>query len=259
MRYWPDIDNPKTFNEKIAHRKLKERNSRYRVLADKWAVRDYVRVKIGDSYLNNVYAVISSISELDFESLPERFIAKPTNQSGKICFVDNKTKLSKGRFLRMVEHWLHSRYEYGIVHGEYWYADIPPKVMFEEWLSDGRYDVPPDFKFLVFHGKVYAIQTSFRFPYHRLNMYTREWQQIPVKRGKFPNENIDPKEIRPGKLEEMISIAEILGSEFDFVRVDLYYLFNSNRIVFGEMTFAPGSGYTSFIPNYYDSKFGKLW
>lgn len=259
LGYWPNIDNPKTFTEKMAYRKLKQRDNRFGVLSDKWTVREYVRSKIGDNYLSKVYAIICSISELDLESLPERFVAKPTNQSGKVFFVGRKTDLDKERFVRVLDNWLHSKFKYGINNGEYWYAEIPPRVMFEEWLSDGRYNVPLDFKFYVFHGKVHAIQVSFRFPHHRINYYTPEWQQIPMRKGKYPNEPIDSEDIRPAKLEEMISVAEILGNDFDFVRVDLYHLFDSHRIVFGEMTFAPGSGYGRFVPDYYDLKFGRLW
>jgi hypothetical protein len=206
-----------------------------------------------------VYALISSISELDLASLPDRFIAKPTNQSGKVFFVSKKADLDKEYFVRVLDNWLHSKYEYGITNGEYWYAEMPPRVMFEEWLSDGRHNVPLDYKFYVFHGKVHTIQVSFRFPHHRMNFYTPEWQQIPMRDGEYPNEPIDSEDVRPAKLEEMISVAEIFGKDFDFVRVDLYHLFSSHRIVFGELTFAPGSGYIPFVPDYYDLKLGRLW
>lgn len=259
LGYWPNIDNPRTFNEKVAHRKLRERDDRFRILADKWEVRNYVRSKIGDNNLSKVYAVISSISELDFRDLPERFVAKPTNQSGKVYFVKSKSSLNKDEFFSTIKKWLRSKFDYGIFHGEYWYKDIPSRVMFEEYLSDGKHDIPPDFKIYVFHGRAHVIQVSFRFPQHRMNFYTREWQQIPLRKGDRPNEPINPGHIKPDKLEEMIAIAETLGSDFDFIRVDLYYLSNSRRIVFGELTPAPGSGYSRFTPRHYDFEFGKLW
>jgi hypothetical protein len=260
LKYWPNIDNPKTFNEKLAYLKLNVHDGRFPVLADKWAVREYVRKKIGEKYLSKVYDVISNISELNFESLPECFVAKPTNRSGEAYFVKNKAKLNKKHFIRTLNNWLNSKYESGIIHGEWWYANIPPKVMFEEWLTDDQYRIPLDFKFYVFNGRVQAIQVDFdRFTHHKINFYTREWKQLPFRKGNRPNKAIDPEKIRPAKLEEMIALAEMLADNFDFVRVDLYYLFNTHRIVFGEMTFTPGSGYSPFTPMYYDWKFGKLW
>lgn len=260
LGYWPNIKNPKTFNEKIAYRKLKQYDDRYQILSDKWAVREYVRSKVGNNYLSKAYGVISSLFELNLECLPDRFIAKPTHKSGDIYFVGSKSTLDTKNFIKVLSRWLNSKYDFGVEHGEYWYAKIQPRVMFEEWLSDGKYKIPLDFKFFVFHGKVHAVQVDFdRFTCHAINFYTREWRQIPMRKGNRPNKIINPEEIRPAKLEEMITLAETLGSDFDFVRVDLYYLFNSQRIVFGEMTFAPGSGYSPFNPSCYDLKFGELW
>jgi hypothetical protein len=260
LGYWPNIDNPKTFNEKIAYRKLRQRDNRYRVLADKWTVRDYVKSKIGGDYLRKVFSVICSISELNFERLPERFVAKPAHMSGEVYFVPSKVKVNREQFIRILRNWLNKKYRDGIKQGEYWYEEMSPKVMFEELLLDGKYSIPLDFKFFVFHGKVHAIQVDFdRFINHCINFYTREWRQIPMRKGNYPNKPVNPHDVRPNKLEEMITAAETLGEDFDFVRVDFHYLFNIDRIVFSEMTFAPGSGCSPFTPNYYDLKFGKLW
>lgn len=260
LGYWPNIDNPRTFNEKIAYRKLRQHDDRYKVLADKWKVRDYVENKIGNRYLSKVYAVIRSISELDFESLPERFVAKPAHKSGEVYFVPSKAEVNRKQIIHILSGWLNNKYEDGIKHGEYWYREMLPRVLFEEWLFDGKFKIPLDFKFFVFHGKVHAIQVDFdRFTNHAINFYTREWRQIPIRKGNRPNKPVNPQDIKPPKLEEMIEVAENLGNDFDFVRVDFYYLFSTDRIVFGEMTFAPGSGYSPFIPNSYDLKFGRLW
>jgi hypothetical protein len=56
----------------------------------------------------------------------------------------------------------------------------------------------------------------------------------------------------------MIEIAEALGKDLDFVRVDLYEG-EDERVYFGEMTLAPGSGLTRFDPVDYDRVFGTYW
>ena len=53
-------------------------------------------------------------------------------------------------------------------------------------------------------------------------------------------------------------VAEELGAEFDFIRVDLYNT-TDNEIIFGEMTVAPASGMGRFIPREYDYEFGSHW
>ena len=46
-----DLDNPKTFNEKIQWLKLYDRNPLKTKLADKYEVRDWIKEKIGEEYL----------------------------------------------------------------------------------------------------------------------------------------------------------------------------------------------------------------
>lgn len=54
----------------------------------------------------------------------------------------------------------------------------------------------------------------------------------------------------------MLEIAETLAEDLDYVRVDLYCV-NDSRIVFGELTLAPGR--RPFEPRDYDWKFGAYW
>lgn len=55
----------------------------------------------------------------------------------------------------------------------------------------------------------------------------------------------------------MIELAEKLGAETDFVRVDLYHV--DGRIVFGELTSFPAGGDSPFDPEYFDGEFGAHW
>ena len=48
---WPDLRNPKTFNEKLQWLKLYDHNPLYTTLVDKYAVRRYIADKIGEEYL----------------------------------------------------------------------------------------------------------------------------------------------------------------------------------------------------------------
>jgi hypothetical protein len=61
----------------------------------------------------------------------------------------------------------------------------------------------------------------------------------------------------PGTLAQMIEGAEVLGSGFDFVRIDFYDTGANAR--FGEMTFYPGSGLDRFDPLDLDLMLGRLW
>lgn len=51
MGYKLDLDNPKTFNEKLQWLKLYDRNPLYTTLVDKYEVRKYITETIGEEYL----------------------------------------------------------------------------------------------------------------------------------------------------------------------------------------------------------------
>jgi hypothetical protein len=55
----------------------------------------------------------------------------------------------------------------------------------------------------------------------------------------------------------MVPIAEKLSEDFPFARIDLYNI--QGRIVFGEITFYPGSGFHNFTPDSFDFELGSHW
>jgi hypothetical protein len=116
-------------------------------------------------------------------------------------------------------------------------------------------DVPENYRFFTYHGRVHFIHLDGgRFAGHIKNFYDREWNLLPVKRRSHPTSELVSK---PVNLGEMINLAEKIGAQFDFVRVDLYS--PPQGILFGEVTFYPGAGLDAFIPKDWDNKFGEPW
>jgi hypothetical protein len=62
---------------------------------------------------------------------------------------------------------------------------------------------------------------------------------------------------KPENYEKMISMAKQLAYPFSNARVDLYNV--DGKILFGEVTFAPGSGRGRFSSIVYDRWMGQLW
>jgi hypothetical protein len=127
--------------------------------------------------------------------------------------------------------------------------------MIEEMLlEDGK--IPPDFKFYVFAGTALYIQVidGRHSETPRSRFYDGHWHPQPFTRESFGTTMDLP---RPPNLNEMLSVAEALGAGFEFVRVDLYSV--GQRIVFGELTLAPGAGWIPFRPATYDLVLGRHW
>jgi hypothetical protein len=62
---------------------------------------------------------------------------------------------------------------------------------------------------------------------------------------------------RPGALDEMLRVAEMIGSDFDFVLIDLYVAYDT--IYFGELSPYPTSGMVPYNDNAFDAWLGPFW
>ena len=74
--YKLNLDNPKTFNEKIQWLKFNYHNPLLTKCADKVEVRNYIKEKIGEQYLVPCLGVYNSPDEIDFNKLPNKFVLK---------------------------------------------------------------------------------------------------------------------------------------------------------------------------------------
>lgn len=254
-RYWPDMANPKTFAERVVVRKLFHVPHSVVALADKIAVRDYVAQRAGSQYLTQLYWAGDDVDAIDWDSLPQQFVAKAAHASGSnfIVFVDDKAKANKEAIIKKLRWMLRQRY--GEVTSELFYLSIPPRILIEERLVDKQNNIPQDYKISVFHGVAQFLHVDIdRYGDHRRNFYDRAWRLLPIKLG-FPQGGDLP---RPKQFDGLLALSETLAQGFDFVRIDLYCI-DDKRIVFGEMTFTPSAGRDRYEPYASDVWMGKLW
>jgi hypothetical protein len=251
--YWPHLRRPRSFSEKVAHRKLFDANPLYPTLADKWAVRDYVRARVGEAILNTVYCVVDDPADLPFATLPDKFVLKATHGCGMNIFVTDKSTTNFDTIRQQCSTFLAS--EFGAMSNERHYAAIPRRIIAEKYLSDAAHGVPPDYKLFMFHGVCHAIQVDHdRFTHCTRRFYDPQWRLLPFALHHAPGAIVAP----PANLDAMIAAAERLSQGLGFVRVDLYSL-GGRELVFGEMTLTPRAGWARFSPRDYDFRLGALW
>ncbi len=245
-----DIRNPQTFNEKIQWLKLYDRRPMYSKAADKLAVRKYVDERIGRKYLTHLYGSYQSVRDLSGATLPTTCALKCTHGSGMNVFITEKNQLNRSK-IRKLKRWMAT--DYYRVGREWVYQGIEPRIICEELLVGDDGKAPKDFKLFCFDGKVRFIQVDVdRFGDHRREFFEVDWR-VAGFGLMYPRPNVEIA--RPVHLEEMISVAERLSQGIPFVRVDLY---ETNRVLFGEMTFYPGNGIERFSPDEYDLLLGEL-
>lgn len=245
--------NPVTYNEKVNWEKLNIKDERRTRLADKLLVKDWIREQIGEKYLTKLYGVWDKAEDIDFEALPNAFVLKANNGSGRNIIVKDKSQINQEEVRKQLNLWMKETYGYMTL--ELHYINIVPKIICEEYL-EGVAENVYDYNIYCFHGEpeyIWCIKGSHR-PGCQASFYTREWEMMPFSYG-YPRDNTPAPQ--PQKLEEMLELSRILSKDFEHVRVDWYNL-PDGRVLFGEMTFATWAGLQKWEPEEYDVVFGRM-
>lgn len=251
--YWPNLKNPKSFNEKIQWLKLHHKRPEYTQLVDKVAAKEYVANIIGKQYIIPSFGVWDSVDEIDWAALPNKFVIKASHDSGGVVVCKDKSQLdiekAKAKLKGAGEK------DYTKYNKEYVYHDVPHRFIAEELLENGNDNDVPDYKIFCFNGvpRFLFVATGRQINDTRFDFYDTEFNHLPVLNG-HPNADIWPK--KPKNFNEMLEVSAKLSQGIPEVRVDLYNI--DGKIYFGELTFFHWSGMTPFEPREWDYKFGEM-
>ena len=263
LLYWAcmgkrlNLEDPRTFNEKLQWLKLYDRKPEYTAMVDKYQVKKYVAEKIGEEYIIPTLGVWECFEDIDFDTLPDQFVLKCTHDSGGLVIVKDKASLDKAAAKEKINRSLGRNY---YLYGREWpYKNVKPRIIAEQYMNNtGNRDDEPeltDYKFMCFHGTVDNVFTAtgrYSASGVKVAFFDREWNKLPVAR-RYSSNNADIA--RPRNLEKMIDLAEKLSKGIPFLRVDFYEV--AGKIYFGELTFFPASGMEAFEPESWDLKLGE--
>ena len=255
QRIGRDIDwnNIVTYTEKMQWSKLYSDNTLKSELTDKYKVRKWVAEKIGEEYLIDLLGVWDKFEDIDFSTLPDKFVLKTNHGSGTNVIVKDKKSLDIKNTRRKFKDWLDT--DFGYKSFELHYATIEPKIIAEKYIETDLGELQ-DYKFLCFGGQPYFCWVDMgRYSNHTRNVYNLEWELQPWNQELYSHYE-KPIE-KPENFENMVEIAKILSEGFPHVRVDLYNV--NGKIYFGEMTFTNGGGFDRIFPSEYDKMLGDLW
>lgn len=253
MGYEPDLDHPRSFNEKLQWLKLYDHRPVYSTMADKYEVKEYVASKIGKDYIIPALGVWDHFDDIDFGALPDQFVLKCTHDSGGIYIVKDKKRMKIGSARKKIEKSLKKNWFY---HGREWpYKSIKPRIIAEQYMQSTDSEELVDYKFMCFDGEVKcSFVCTDRYSHEGLHVtfFDREWKVMPFIRH-YPKKDAGIE--KPQCYDEMLSVAERLSEGIPFVRIDLYEI--DGKVKFGEYTFYPGSGFEDFTPEEWDYKMGE--
>ena len=242
-----NLQQPTRYTEKIQWYKLYYRDPLMIQCSDKAAVREYVQSKGFEHILNDCYGIYKDVDELDFNSFPGAFVLKFNNGSGVNHFVHDRSKVKEDEVKSLLAKSIRGS---NVKSGREWgYFDIQPRILVEKLLERDENNDIPDYKFFCFGGRVAYLYVMKNYVddhnLGRCSFFTREFQKLPFRRSEYLP--IEDEVEKPENFDQMISIAESLALDFPHVRVDLYNM--RGKIVFGELTFYPASGYSVFYPD----------
>ena len=259
--YKLNLKNPCTYNEKAQWQKLYDRNPLYTNMVDKYKARFIVEQKIGNNYLIPLLGHWNTFDEIDFDSLPQKFVLKTTHDSGGVWIIE-KNNVDLNQIKKEVVK--HLKKNFFWASREWPYKNVKPSIIAEKFMVDESGVDFKDYKFYCFNGKVKLlmiasdINTTEHVNNHKSHEYTlmdyydENLDNVKINWGFNFSENPGPL---PSNINELKQIAEKLSEGINSVRVDLYT--DLNNIYFGEFTFYDGAGFDKIEPIEWDYKLGS--
>lgn len=249
-----DLNNPKTIQDKLTWLNIYDTNPMKSFCADKIKVHEYCKDKLGKDICIPIIKVYDKPQDINFDELPDKFVAKCNHGSGMNIIVKDKKTANKKEIIDKLNTWLGR--DFTFQNGfEAHYHDIKRKCFVETFMDDGNTSLY-DYKFWCFNGepKFYTINDGFG---HSKWMYFYDMNQnkLSLKRTDYRGEA--SKEVKqPSKFGEMVEYAKKLSEPFKFVRIDFYEI---NGVVYlGELTFTPGVNYFRYTNREDEIKVGNM-
>ncbi|EIF6165038.1 glycosyl transferase [Clostridium perfringens] len=258
-----NINNPKTFSEKLQWLKLYDRKESYIKMVDKYEAKKYVAKMIGDKYIVPTLGVWDNVEQIDWDNLPNQFVLKCTHDSGGLVICKDKASfdidMAKERLNRSLKN------DYYLRGREWPYKNVKRKIIAEKYLNiskDDKLNVSDlaDYKFFCFSGQPSFCQVILdRSVNETIDFFDMEWKKCAFSGLAAQNEVFahSKKYIpEPKNFEKMKYFSRILSKDIPFSRIDFYEV--DGKLYFGEITLYPASGFGEFSPVEWNEKIGDM-
>ena len=251
-----DLENPKSFSEKLQWLKLYDRKPEYTTMVDKYAVKEYVANIIGEEYIIPTLGVWDDVEEIEWDKLPNQFVLKTTHDSGGVVICRDKQIFDKEKAKKKLQKSLKHNY---YMSGREWpYKNVPRRIIAEKYIEpEPEINDLPDYKFFCFDGEVKALFVATDRQKEgedvKFDFFDADFNHLPFKQG-HEHAAITPQ--KPKNFELMKKAAAQLSKGLPQARVDLYEV--GDKVLFGEVTLFHFSGLVPFRPDEWDKIFGDM-
>lgn len=253
MGYPLNLNEPKTFNEKLQWLKINYRKPIMTQMVDKYESKKYSKRIIGEEFIIKSYGVWNCFDEIDFDSLPDKFVLKTTHDQGGVVVVHNKNFMDKNAVKKKLNKHLNLKHYY--LTREWPYKNVKPRIMAEQLLSDNDSTDLYDYKFLCFHGvpKIWYVAHGRNSETTYYDFYNMDGTKLNLSHDSDPISDINF--MKPQNFDLMVKLATKLSEGHPHLRVDFYNI--QGRIYLGELTFFVSGGMGPFDPIEWDYQLGN--
>jgi hypothetical protein len=255
--HWMSWSHPRTFTEKLQWLKVYGFRPEYTRMVDKYAVKDYVAGIIGQEHIIPTLGVWNRPEDIDWDSLPSRFVLKTTHGGGGGGVVICKDKATFNRQAAIEKLANNMKGPKKNSYREHPYDNVPRRIIAEQYMEETvrpEVDDLIDYKFYCFNGepKLVMVAGGRQKGNKRFGYYDTKWNPVHITWG-APRPDVEFE--RPTDLGDMLKIAAKLSAGLVHARIDLYNI--NLHVYFGEITFFDASGFAPISPESYDAVMGS--
>lgn len=221
------------------------------------------------------YQILTNIKDIDYESLPNKYIIKPSNldNSRLVYIVKNgydilkDIKISKELFLQKFHNFnnvLSNKELNPLIKKKY-----KPSIIIEEYIENKNNSVyPVELKIYVFNGEIkFIIVFDKNKHWRNFDIVDSNWEKIPFDNILSKDIGMDLKLERPKYFtslkDDVYKIFNYMKEDTNntwlskFIRIDFFI--TENNYYFGEFALFPNGGKGLNINNQAKRKFAEYW
>ncbi len=255
LHEWPNIDKPRSFQEKLQWLKLNDRKEIYHDMVDKVEAKYFIERIVGKEYVIPTLGVYDALDDVDYNVLPNKFIIKGTTDSGAYFICKDKSKLDIDLIKSKLQR--NTKLDYYKMYGEWPYKGLIHRYIIEPLLEDEELGYLCDYKFYCFNGepKIFYVTTDKgQNKLTKQDFFDINGNHIDIEDVKYPNNRVLRPNI-PVNLDKMIEISKKLSHGTYHLRVDFYEV--KGKVYVGELTFYEAAGFCLFSPKKYNDILGS--
>lgn len=254
MGYPLNLNEPKTFAEKLQWLKLYDRKPIYHQMVDKVESKRLIDSIVGQGYTIPTLGVYDSFEQIDWATLPQQFILKATHDSGSYFIVKDKNQVDKQKCKKQL--YIHWDKDYYKGHREWQYKGLKSRIIAEPLIANPK-DLC-EYKFFCFNGKPKMYQTCYDRDNSKggaiLNFFDLDCNLLDIHDAGHVRVS-DKKTPAPINLTQMIKLCALLSKDTFFIRIDFYEV--NGKLYVGELTLHENAGFCSFTPDQWNYTLGE--